>query len=634
MVFRFALILCVSTCLAPVTAGASAARHAEAEGYYQRGVRLLEKNTIDTRRMAMRSLEQATLLEPTNATYQLTLARTYYRIGFLKDARRRFELVVKMNPGDADGHYSLGLVWRRDWLKYLDRTSLQRAIDNYWTAARLKPTACEAWLGLVPLLVEQRDLRSAGFAANQALDAEPWRPEALLAVGYTSYRLGNVERADSAFRVVYPRLPRNVRDKFDDISPVATEKDTMILNHLPSEQQTEFVRRFWLNTDPDLATPENEARLEYWSRVAQAYFLYYNAKLRQWDERGEVYVRYGPPQFTEYNPVNASLYGWRGAPTNLLVWHYLDLGMHVVMEDRFLSENYMLPITRDWDPDPRPNPAMVALKGDVATAEGRGVFPSLPPGVKPMPVDGAIAVFEAGGQKRLLTQVEAPGTPGDSLWAEWVVLDSTLKEVTRGRRVLEPSACDATQRRVADFATELPAGTYQIGLTVRDRQGHRGVYKSFAHVDGARHDLALSDIVVSCGSPSLAFDATEPAVRIEPNPAARVVGSDPLTAYFEIYHLALANDGQARFEYVYVVKSAERDPRIWLQRVLSPRKKPDPIEVSRQDENTGDLRRQFVTVPVQSLPEGHYQIEIRVRDLVAGSEVARSVRFVKVGVGG
>ena len=47
--------------------------------------------------------------------------------------------------------------------------------------------------------------------------------------------------------------------------------------------------------DPDLASPENEAQLEYWSRVTQAYFLYFDSKRREWDERGEVYVRYGPP---------------------------------------------------------------------------------------------------------------------------------------------------------------------------------------------------------------------------------------------------------------------------------------------------------------------------------------------------
>ena len=64
-----------------------------------------------------------------------------------------------------------------------------------------------------------------------------------------------------------------------------------------------FIERFWQENDPDLTTPENEARLEYWARVTQAYFLFFDAKRGGWDERGEVFVRYGPPAEMQYNPV-------------------------------------------------------------------------------------------------------------------------------------------------------------------------------------------------------------------------------------------------------------------------------------------------------------------------------------------
>jgi hypothetical protein len=306
--------------------------------------------------------------------------------------------------------------------------------------------------------------------------------------------------------------------------------------------------------------------------------------------------------------------------------------MQVVMEDRILSEKYMLPITRDWDPDPVPNPNALANRPDVVvTPMGRGVFRKLPPGVEPMPVNGVIARFEAGGSSRLLTQVEVEGSPGDSMWAEWVVLDSTMREVKRAARALGPSDCDPTELRVADFAADLPAGSYQIGLSVRDGHGRRGLYKDYADLGGAGRALTLSDIVVSCGSPSLmVYTAESPVVRIAPNPAGRVSRNEPLTAYFEIYHLAAGRDGQSRFEYVYVVKSAEKDPRIWIQRLLNPLKTPNPIEVSREEQNAGDMRRQFVSVPVHALPPGRYKLEIRVRDLVAQSEAVSSTQFVKL----
>jgi len=611
---------------------------------------LLARNTIDTRRAALRDLEQVTLLDPGNAQYELELARAYYQAGFLKSARLRFERVTRLAPADAAGRYGLGQVWRRDWLKYLDRTSLRRAVENLSWAARLRTGQCDAWLLLAPLLVEQGDDRAAAAAAARALEADPARPEALLETAYTSYRLGQVERADSAFAAAIPRLRTSVRDRFDDIAPVASQEDTMTLHRLPGAEQAEFLRRFWKQNDPDPVTRENEAQLEYWSRVSQAYFLFYNPKRREWDERGEVYVRYGPPESADYNPVGAkimnSTWGRQSAanlvsfatgpayPANAQRWTYPDLGMQVILQDRLLSEYYLLPMTENYDPDPLPDPGVLARRTDAAaTASGRGVFHTLPPGVKPLPLEATIARFEGEGRPRMLAQVEVPAGPADSVWAEWVVLDSTRREVARTGRTLSPSACDASGRRVADFVAELPPGDYTVGLSVRDGKGRRGVFRAAARLSAAPAGLALSDVLLSCGAPSVSAGAAGLVIRPEPNPGARVEGDHPLTAYFEIYHLSPGQNGPSRFEYVYSVRSAEKDARVWIQRLLAPRRQIPEIAATRAEENAGPLRRQYVSVPVQSLPSGRYRLEIRVRDLVSNTEAARSAEFVKTEAG-
>src|SRR5262249_28269134 len=160
-----------------------------------------------------------------------------------------------------------------------------------------------------------------------------------------------------------PRLPKLARERFEDIAPIASAQDTATLRRLPSAARVEFVRRFWREHDPDLTSRENEAQLEYWSRVAQAYFLYFDAKRREWDERGEVYVRYGPPERADYNPVGVSavqLFATGPAyPLNTLVWSYPGLGMEVRMQDRLLSEYYLLPINRERDMDPEPDPEVL-----------------------------------------------------------------------------------------------------------------------------------------------------------------------------------------------------------------------------------------------------------------------------------
>jgi hypothetical protein len=319
-------------------------------------------------------------------------------------------------------------------------------------------------------------------------------------------------------------------------------------------------------------------------------------------------------------------------PANVLQWEYPELGMRVVLQDRLLSENYMLPVHMEQSMDPVPDPErLVALPDAMITSGGRGVFPAYPPGVEKRPVGGALARFEGPLGGRLVAALEAEGPPADSLWAEYVVLDSALVEVGRQKRTLAPSACDPAEAQVADFSGDYPPGRYTVGMTVRDRQGRRGIWRAPVEIRTREPELALSDVAISCGLPIATGTGDAPAgVRIEPNPNARVRGAEHLTAYFEIYHLRTDRDGRARFEYVYTVSSAERDRRIWIQRLFQPRREPPPISASREEEQTGNLRRQFVRVPVQALPVGIYNIEITVKDLIARTEATTYAQFVRL----
>ena len=600
----------------------------EASRLVARAAKHLALRTIDGRRAAVAELERATVLEPLDPDYQLMLGRAYYASGFVHVAMQRFARVVAMVPADAGAHYGLGLTWRRDWLRYLDTTSLARAVDHVEAAARLDSSYADAWLTLASLRLERHEPGAAAEAAAHAVAADPGRLEGALALAAANWRLGNVELAERGFRATIPRLPRSVRERFEDFAPIASEQDTAIYNPLPAAGRADFARRFWGDQDPDLTTPENEAQLEYWARVTQAYFLFYDPKHREWDQRGELYVRYGPPEKADYNPLSAKLYSTVGSfsqtmyPMNVMVWSWPRFGMTVVLEDRVLSEYYQLPQTMDRDPDPRPDPVALARLGVVSTHELRGVFPALPPASVPVRLEAEVARFQGENGPRVLAMLEAASAPGDSLTARVVVFDSTGHEVARAAHPLAPSACEATRYRVADFTHELPPGRYTVGLSVR-AGARRGTARVPVELFAPDTTLALSDIVVTCGTPV----TLGPSVRLDPNPQARVTAGAPLIVYFEIYHLTPGDDGQSRFEYEYRVKSAEPDPRIWIQRALAPRPTVPELEASRAEANAGALRRQFVSVPVQSLPPGSFRIEILVRDLLTGQEARGSAPF-------
>ena len=605
-------------------------RDAEASRLLASAEERLAHRTIEMRRMAIEELLRATELAPRRAELQLALARAYWQAGFMKQARLRYERAVAIAPNSADARFGLGNAWRRDWLKYLERRSLDVAVDHYAACGRLDPSRVETWLLLSALQIERGDLAAARVAADRALGADRARAEAMLAAASVRWRQGEIAPADSLFRLATVRLRKSVRDRLEDIAPLATERDTMIARQLSPEARAEFVRRFWTEHDPDLGSPENEAQLEYWARVAQAYFLFYDPVRREWDERGEVYVRYGPPKDAKYNPIGTALYGYQSGsnvrfPLNTLVWSYPELGMTVVMNDRMLSERYELPVSMSRDMDPLPDPDSLRLRDVVATHGLRGVFPTLPPKSEPLEVRGQVALFEAeAGGARLFTGVSAPGAPSDTVTADFVLLDSTFRAVARVRRSLGPSACEPGTLRASDFATPLAPGEYVVGLSVRNGS-RRGATRERVTLAPPDSTLSMSDLVVTCGLPA----APQSEVRLDPNPTGRVATGEPLVAYFEVYHLARGPDGQGRFEYETTVRSAQRDRRMWIQRWLSPRREGEALGVTRQDAVLGTVRRQYVSVPVQELPPGRYRLDVTVRDVLTGDERQRSAEFTR-----
>jgi GWxTD domain-containing protein len=618
---------------------------------------------VESRQRATRDLLEAIRLDPSNSGHWITLGHVYLVGELATQARDCFDKAVRLAPRDPVPHMERGRAWQRNWVRGLDTLARENAAADYDTVTRLRPNGSEGWLALVPMLYERGDIAGAARAAERALAGRPRRVEAGLAVAYTAYRLGDVERADSLFRATIPRLTPSFRALFENAAPIlgrtagtgagpAPKRPRprlaahgSVMGDLPPEEEPTLgdstfapptAPEVWAALDPDPTTSENEVRLEFYSRVAHAYFVFWDPLTPVMDSRADLYIRYGPPRSIEINPGGVALSfkpdvvstgratSLAEYPMGVVRWNYPELGMGVVLNDRSLHGRFEPAVTRDFAYGSVPDPALLSHRGDLMGVDGgRAVFPTLPSRDLRIEVAGLAARFESGNSPRLFAQVQAIGSPVDTLAARWVVLDSTGREVAHGGGRLTLSACDPGARQLAELSQELPAGRYQLVLSVRGAKHRKGLFRATVELPRPDAALELSDVVLSCGDPTMV--ARGPGVRLDANVESRVTGPGPLAAYFEVYRLAADTDGMAHFEVEYAVRRLSEVP---MRGVRRPRREPALLSSSsRQEAQVAGLRRQFVIVPVLSLTPGRYQLEVRVRDLTAGTQVERTIAF-------
>jgi GWxTD domain-containing protein len=610
--------------LAPVAARASTTAEARARELLASAQRRLARGTPEARQFARGELEEAALLAPADRAIGLALGGVYLDADMLSKAGGVARTLLERDSADADANFLLARTWRREWLIHAEETARDRAIVHASRSARFAPERVDRWALLVPLLVDAGEDDDARTAATLAARALPGDPEAKLLLAYTAQRTGDLSLAQHLFETAIPALPAAARRDFDDVTPLVPSWRVSDFEDMPARQRTAWAKRFWRESDPDPVTPENEAQLEFWSRVEHARSLWGRSSLGDWDMRAELYIRYGPPAWVDQHPM---LRPGLDMFSNWLVWNYPDLGMRVWMEAHNPTSGYSTPFSfYAWPAMPFAD-SLAKREELAAVAHGWALFRKTPPRTDLFGIGCALAQFSTGGGPQVLAQAEAAGEPADEMTVGWAVLDSALDVVARTEAPMGASACRPAEARAASWASTLPPGRYRLGVHVTDGMGRRGIAVRDFVLGADAGEFSLSDLVVTCGPPARSV-VPGSGVRLEPETGLFPAHDPQLNAYFEIYHLAREGD-EAPFEYVCTVRAAGTDTRPWLQRTMAPRRTPPPIEFTRRERAQGPVRRQFLTVPIVALPGGTYQVEVRVRDVTSGAEETRTATFVR-----
>ncbi|MBT5829702.1 MAG: GWxTD domain-containing protein, partial [Candidatus Latescibacteria bacterium] len=101
-------------------------------------------------------------------------------------------------------------------------------------------------------------------------------------------------QAQALFEQYINTLPNQEQALYLDMAYVASRRDLKVYERISDAEKDEVKRRFWTRTDPSPLTRVNERLIEHYRRVAYARTNFGQGRF-PWDDRGEVYVRFGEP---------------------------------------------------------------------------------------------------------------------------------------------------------------------------------------------------------------------------------------------------------------------------------------------------------------------------------------------------
>jgi GWxTD domain-containing protein len=173
-----------------------------------------------------------------------------------------------------------------------------RAWDHFAEALAADPSNAGALRHTYMALADRQRWMELAHAAHMRIDADSADAWAWLASGLAEHRMGNDLAADTAFDHGLLALPARERARYDRLARIFTPRDSAGAARLPDAERANLRRMYWLMADPLWSTEDNEHRLEFLSRVVYAELRF---SVEEFDihgadtQRGDVYVRYGPP---------------------------------------------------------------------------------------------------------------------------------------------------------------------------------------------------------------------------------------------------------------------------------------------------------------------------------------------------
>ena len=246
-------------------------------------------------RSALVPLQRAVDLDSTYAEAHFMMARAYLRSRKTTAARRAADKSIQEDPKYGPPYLFLAKLYQRENNNRAAHTFYKKYLEQ-------RPDDQTAAYEFAVELLSQKELDRAREIAERLGGSRgmPIVAQALMADR-------DYEGALAAFSQYIDSLAPEEQALFEDISLVGRSHEVNAYRSTTPKTREIFLRNFWLRKDPFKSSAGAMRRAEHYRRVWHAR-TFFGKKKFPYDRRGEIYIRYGEPDFrSSWRELNAQM---------------------------------------------------------------------------------------------------------------------------------------------------------------------------------------------------------------------------------------------------------------------------------------------------------------------------------------
>ena len=180
-----------------------------------------------------------------------------------------------------------------DW--YADSEDHQRAQAFYQTYLTRNPDD-EVAERLGRSLLQLKNYRDIDRFVAPIAREKPEASHLLPIMAIKALRVKRYEESTQLFERFLAQIDARERRLYRDIQVLLSEEEIGTYRVLDDVEKEKYGARFWRAKNPNLSSAYNERQLAHYERVWMARWAY-GRENYPWDRRGEVYIRYGEPDY-------------------------------------------------------------------------------------------------------------------------------------------------------------------------------------------------------------------------------------------------------------------------------------------------------------------------------------------------